>query len=130
MSTDIIAVPDLEVKLPEDGAHWNSEISEWEITINGDPVAWTGISQDRAWEIYHDMLSLNQRHRRSIIPVFANGQPATMIEWEICQDCGRSVDVGQDCPDCNPPAPFWRIESAAGFTAEVSQKGEINYVNE
>lgn len=114
-----------EVKfLVEDGPHYNPETREWEIVVGGDPVAWVTESKARGWEVYHDILSLNRRHRRSI-PVFANGQQATMIEWEIC-DCGRSVDIGQDCPDCNPPAPFCRIESAAGFTAEVSQAG-ISY---
>lgn len=108
-----------------DGAHFNAAINEWEIIIDGDPVAWTETSQSRAWEIYNDMVRIDNRSRRSI-PITANGR-TTVLEWETCPNCGAILDVGENCLDCNSPSPFWRIESTAGNTATIDYQSVISY---
>lgn len=59
MNTNIIAQPAAAV---QDGVHWSEEFNEYEIVINGDPVAWAS-TQGQAWRSYHEMLRVDREHR-------------------------------------------------------------------
>lgn len=51
------------IELIADGIHWNASIGEYEIWLNGEPVAWAG-DYSAAERSYFEMLRVEREHRQ------------------------------------------------------------------
>lgn len=51
------------IELIADGIHWNKEAGEYEIWLNGEPVAWAG-DYSTAERSYFEILRVEREHRQ------------------------------------------------------------------
>ena len=92
----------VEFLYPADGVYFNDAIGEWEVIIDGDPVAWSE-TQSQAWRSYHEMLEVDRRHleRNPENGILYSNADDEVSVWKSCPSCGGIIDAGEvcNCPD-------------------------------
>lgn len=96
---------------PNTGLHGVAP-GKYQVYLNGQYIDTVyAADHNAAYPEFHKLLN----EYRSI-PVYRGDNLVTTIDWCTCPHCGKSVDVGAECPKCAGELIF-----AGGIEWEVSQ---------